>query len=89
MFENKVVYLQRINKNIKVMKASLLIKNLEMFLEKVEDDIEVDLNDTHGTYEKITGVRLAMWTDAEGKLHKSIELMHDGSYDQIDTKSRR
>lgn len=62
------------------MKASKLIEELTELVKKA-GDVEVDINNSHGSYSKIFGVKLAMWTDSKRKLHKVIEIMHTDSYD--------
>ncbi len=62
------------------MKATKLIADLTELVKKA-GDVEVDINNSHGSYSKILGVKLAMWTDRERKLHKVIEIMHKDEYD--------
>ena len=66
------------------MKATELIGKLTTFVEKV-GDIDVDINNSHGTYSKIDDVKIAMWTDKERRLHKVIEIISGGKYDTSET----
>ena len=66
------------------MKATRLINKLQNLVDTF-GDVEVDLNNTNGIYERITDVGSNSWVDNEGKLHKVIELDHDGSYDSDDS----
>ena len=66
------------------MKATDLINKIHIFVYTF-GDVEIDLNNTNGTYEKITGVGHNSWVDNERKHHNVIELDHDGSYDSDDS----
>ena len=66
------------------MKATEIINKIQSIVDTF-GDVEIDLNNTNGAYEKITGVGHNSWVDNEGKLHKVIELDHDGSYDSDDS----
>ena len=67
------------------MKVTELIEDLKILVEKAGDDIEVDINNSHGTYSKIKSVKLSMWTDKQRKLHKVIEIIHDCTYNPNDS----
>ena len=66
------------------MKATELINKIQSIVDTF-GDVEVDLNNTNGIYERITDVGSNSWVDNEGKFHKVIELDHNGSYDSDDS----
>ena len=66
------------------MKASKLIERLNFFVEKI-GDLDVDLSNKRGTYEKILDVKLITWVDCRHNNHSVIELIHDGTYDPDDS----
>lgn len=66
------------------MKASKLIERLNFFVEKY-GDLDVDLNDSRGTYEKIVDIKSTTWIDCRRNKHSVIELIHDGTYDPDDS----
>ena len=39
-------------------------------------DINVDCNDTNGTYTDVLGLSYQAWTDSDGKRHETIAIMH-------------
>ena len=66
------------------MKASEIIKFLETVVEK-HGDVTVDLNDEHGRYENIVGMKVQSWVDNKDRSHKVVTFIHDGSYDSEDS----
>ena len=66
------------------MKATELINKIQSIVDTF-GDVEIDLNNTNGIYEKIIGVGHNSWIDKKGRLNKVIELYHDGSYDNDDS----